>query len=368
MQKAGALPIQELIELHATGFLQNVPKESFQPASIDLSVGEEMYRIEGSVLPRREETIRTILSDFKISKIDFNQVLAPGQIYLCKVAEGIKLPADIYGFTNPKSSTGRNDIHVRVLADKVPRFDSLPRGFQGEIWFLISSRNFPLKLTIGDKLAQLRLFNADTRLDQAELEVVYVKHQLLWRSDGQPLALHELKISDHDGSVILTIDLKYNDIIGYQAKQNTPVLEFSKRGHKVEDFFEPIERPKNGHIILQNGKFYILATLEKCRVPIDFAAEMAPMDERAGEFRSHYAGFIDPGWGHGKHGDVKGLPLVLEVRPFDDNLLIRHNQSICKLKYERLRSIPEQIYGETSSHYHDKQTRVLLSKHFFKVQ
>ena len=364
----GALPYQELIALQEAGFLSGFEPDSFQPASVDASITGEIYRLLGGILPYYGENIRDLLKWSSLFRQDSSKPLEAGESYLCKVKEGVRLPKEIYSYSNPKSSAGRNDIQVRLLADGVPRFDSVPAGFEGELWVLVSSKHFPLKLSEGDRVTQLRIFDRNTRFDETEMRIVYGKHSLLYRPDGRPLRYDELKISDNDGSLILTLDLETSDIVGYEAKPvgQTPVLAFSQKGHRVENFWQPIERPGSGIVVLKQGRFYIFYTLERPIVPIEFAAEMVPMDERSGEFRSHYAGFIDPGWGCGRERSEKGWPLVLEVRPFDDNLIIRHNQPICKLKYERVRQEPEKVYGETGSNY-TFQRGAMLSKHFRPV-
>ena len=214
--KNGAFSIQELRELQTAGFFKNFEKDSFQPASVDLSVSEEIYRVKGSVLPRQTESVRELLKEAQYFKHDIANPLEPGATYLCRVRENIRLPEEFYGYANPKSSTGRNNIHVRVLADNGPRYDSIGRGFSGELWFMISSKNFLLQLTPGDRLSQLRVFSGDTRLNEAEMADTYEKEKLLWRRNGKSLAYNELKISDHDGSLILTVDLNTREIIGYQ--------------------------------------------------------------------------------------------------------------------------------------------------------
>lgn len=364
----GALPYQAIQQLQAQGFLKGFGEGSVQPASIDLSIGQEAYRIRGSALPLHGETVRNLLKTIVLFPHDLALPLEPGESYLCKIKEEIKLPGSVYGYTNPKSSTGRNDIQVRLLADGVPRFDTIPRAFNGELWLLVSSHHFLLKLTAGDKLAQLRLFDSDGRIGKEEMKEVYEKYKLLWDPEGNPINFAERKISDHDGSLILSVDLATEDIVGYTAKPQgrSPVLIFSDRGHKPDDFFDPIARPKDGMITLEKGRFYIFYTYEWSRVPTLFAAEMVAMDERSGEFRSHYAGYIDSGWGYGRNGEEKGWPLVLEVRPFDDNIIIRHKQLICKLRYENAQELPSKVYGETGSSY-VRQKGALLSKHFRPV-
>ncbi len=365
----GALPYQELQMLRESGNLEGFEDNALQPASIDLSIGEEAYRLRGSILPRQGEKIRDVLKDALRFPHDLSRPLEVGETYLCKIQQGITLPDNLYAYTNPKSSSGRNDIQVRLLADGVPRFDTVPRGFSGELWLLISSRHFLLKLSSGDRLSQLRIFDGDTRLDRTEMQLSYGVQQFLWNPQGEPIAWEQLNIPDQDGSLILSIDLKSEDIIGYKAKTTgmAPVLAFNQNGHIVEDFFDPIARPSNGFLMLEQSKFYIFYTHEWVKVPSLLSAEMAAMDERSGEFRSHYAGFIDPGWGHGKDGQEKGWPLVLELRAFDNNLIVRHRQPICRLKYEHVRSLPERVYGETGSSY-VRQQGAMLSKHFRPIE
>jgi len=361
----GSLSYQDLIQLQKDEFLKGFHKDSLQPASIDLSISDEAYRLRGSILPHHGEKVRDLLNVVARYPHDLSQPFEPGQIYLCKVSEQVRLPGELYGYTNPKSSTGRNDIQARLLADGVPRFDTVPRGFSGELWVLVTSRHFLLKLSPGDRLLQLRLFDTDIRIGKDDLQDFYNTHQLLWTPDGKPISLQERKISDHDGTLILAVDLESEEIVGYRAKPTgmAPVLEFNKQDHSVEDFFSPIARPQDAMIMLEQSRFYIFYTYEWLRVPPQYAAEMMAMDERSGEFRSHYAGFIDPGWGHGRDGQIKGWPIVLEIRAFDDNLIIRHKQPIFKLQYGMVRMTPERLYGETGSHY-TFQKGAMLSKHF----
>ncbi len=370
-EKLGALPRQDLLALRPEFLGKNFAEEAFQPGSVDLSVDvREIYRIEGTPLPRCGETIRKLLEDVQFEECSAGQLLQPGAVYLVSVAEKIRLPQELYGYASPKSSVGRNDIHVRLLADGMPSFDSVPRGFSGELWFLICSKHFPLYLSDRDRLLQLRIFNQDTRLDETDMRIAYEKHKMLFRPDGSFINHEDIRMSDHDGSLILTLDLEHTDEagnIGYMARMpgETPTLHFNENGHEAIQFFEPIPKPKSEKLILESGRFYIFSTLEWVRVPPSHAAEMASTSSRLGEFRAHYAGFIDPGWGHGRDGSILGQPLVLEVRSSDSNLIVRHNQPVCKLKYELLRSIPDKVYGETGSNYSQRQKGVLLSKHFF---
>lgn len=363
--KLGALPYQDLIALQEKGFLSGFSESSFQPASVDLSLTDEIYRLRGAILPKLGEDFRSLLKAAGRFKHNIAEPLEPGISYLCRIAESVRLPKNLYGYANPKSSTGRNDIQVRIVAPGVPRFDSLPYGFKGELWVLISSKHFLVKLTAGDRVSQIRIFNKDTRFNEKEIKNFYNRYPLLCRPIGRPFRYEELKVKDRDGSLILTVDFRSSAIVGYRARPaaQAPILIFSRFGHRWSDFFEEIERPKEGYLTLEMGKFYIFYTYERVRVPFNLAAEMVAMDERSGEFRSHYAGFIDPGWGIGPQGRGRGWQLVLEIRPFDDNLIVRHGQPICKLRYERLQSVPKMIYGQTDSHYVCQQG-AMLSKHF----
>ena len=204
MKRHGALSYQELLQLMASGYIQNSHEERVQPASIDLSIGEEAYRAWGSVLPLPGVPVREFLRAATLFRHDLSQPLEPGGTYLIKAGEKIHFPTGLYGYTNAKSSAGRIDLHVRLVADGVPRYDTIPHGFNGEIWFLISSGHFLVKLAPGDTTSQLRIFDRDTRFDETEMQEVYPQYQFLWTPRGKPLGYDELRISDHDGSLILT--------------------------------------------------------------------------------------------------------------------------------------------------------------------
>ena len=188
------------------------------------------------------------------------------------------------------------------------------------------------------------------------------KHKLVWsREKGEPYFFKDMRKTDSDGSFILTLDLK-TDVIGYQSKESDTVLDMSfVGGYDPEEFFEEISLSQE-YLKLKKDKFYILSTKEAVRVPPELSCEMIPVDERSGEFRSHYAGFIDPGWGWGKDGSGVGRPLTLEIRPFED-LILRHGQPVAKIRYEHMADIPETHYDSIDSNYLN-QSGPKLSKHF----
>jgi dCTP deaminase len=251
---------------------------------------------------------------------------------------------------------------VRLLADYVSRYDSVPPGSKGELWISVMPKSFPIKLFEGISLNQLRFFNRDTRLNDLELEIAMKTHKLLWRKKNDtPYLFSDLTVRDDDNSMILTLDLEGKNL-GYEGVPSDETVDLSKINfYKKEHFFKPIKKVGD-YLYLKSGSFYILSTHEAVRVPPELACEMVSMDERSGEFRSHYAGFIDPGWGWGTKGEGRGRPLTLEVRPFED-LIVRQGQPIAKIKFERMAEIPDIIYDGMTSNYL-KQSGPRLAKHF----
>ena len=365
MKRLGALPYQMILSMMNAGFIKNAQEKNISPASLDLTVSSEIYRAERMFQPRYGEKIRELIKSVGISQHDLNYPLEKGVTYIARLEETLELPNEIYGYCNPKSSTGRNDIHVRVLADGVPRYDAVaPAGFKGELWVIINPKSYPIKISCGETLSQLRFFNHNTRFDEFDLQIMLKNHQLVWDYSGKiSYSYDDLKIKDNDGSIILTLDLISQDVIGYRCYCSNRILDLSKIDfYPLEDFFEPIKK-QDGCVYLRRGDFYILSTRESVQVPPGLACEMVPMDERSGEFRSHYAGFIDPGRGWGKNGEQRGRPITLELRPFED-LIIRDNQPIGKIRFELMAEIPEIIYDNKTTSNYKKQIGPKLSKHF----
>ncbi len=361
-QRFGALPYQDIKKFIAAGIFGNAKAENVNPASLDLSLSEEIYRMEGIFLPRPGETVTELIEKTEHSRHNFENPLERDVTYLARLNETAALSADIYGYCNPKSSTGRNDVHVRVLSDGVSRYDAIPRGYQGPLWLAINSRSYPVKVSPGEKLTQARFFNRDTRLTEDELKDVLREEPLVFDSHGESIDYEEIKIRDGDGSIILRLDLD-QDMVGYECLGSSKVMDFSQRTfYHPEDFFRRMKK-EDESIYLKKGGFYILSTKEAVRVPPSMACEVAPMDERSGEFRTHYAGFFDPGWGYGKNGEGKGRPATLEVRPFED-MIIRNKQAIAKVKFERMTAIPEVIYDSIATSSYTSQSNAKLSKHF----
>jgi dCTP deaminase len=359
--KKGALPSQTIFELIAAGCITGAKDQNVKPSSLDLSISSEIYKVEGIFQPKKSETVRQVLNQIKKEKYSLDKPLKREQMYLIKLNEKLDLPESVYAFCNPKSTSGRIDVHVRLLADGMSRYDSIKPGWKGELWISVVPKTFPVKLYEGVSLNQLRFFNQDTRLNDLELELAMKRFKLLWRQKGEAYDYEEIKVRDGDSSVILTLDLE-NEVLGYEGVISDNVVDLEKIKHyDFKKFFKPIKK-KGDFVYLKKNAFYILSTNEAVKVPPELACEMVPMDERSGEFRSHYAGFIDPGWGWGLKGEGKGRPLTLEVRPFED-IIVRHGQPIGKIKFERLAEVPTAAYDAIGSNY-SVQTGPKLAKHF----
>jgi dCTP deaminase len=347
----GALPAQTITKLIQQDCIKGALAEHVSPASLDLTLSEEIYSIRGLMLPKVGETIRDLLPLMEAQPTDIKHPVACGQMYLVRLNETLDLPQHIYGYCNPKSSTGRLDMHVRVLADGVPRYDSVtPKGFTGELWLAIAAQSFSIQLHAGTPLTQLRLFTGDSRFSESDLQEA-LSAGLVWHpKEDRPLAYSELVTNDKDGAVVLTA-LVGEGVCGYKCIA-TPeqILDVEKIAHyPAADFFEPLYI-EDRVLRLKRDKFYILSAAERVKIPPTLASEMVPMDERNGDFRSHYAGFLDPGWGWGVDGVGKGRPFTLEVRPFED-LVVRAGQPIAKIKFERMLAEPSLHYDTKVSNY-----------------
>lgn len=360
----GVLPVQRLQELFKDKSISGINQSYINPASIDLPLSNEAYRLEGTFLPKRGEKIKKILSYPNVSakQHDLKNPLEVGVSYIIRLEGRVSLPKSVYGYINPKSSTGRINLFCRVVADDVPFYDTLaPVGWSGEMWLLVRADSFAVLVSPGQALSQLRLFDQYTVLDRGEMEATISEHKLLWKAGGLPYKKNEIQI-DNDGSLLLTLDLS-NKLVGYECKNPSKILDISnKYFYKPEDFFTPAYVNK-GSITLHKGRFYILSTKELVTVPPHLSAEVRPIDVRFGEFRTHAAGYVDPGWGWGKRGEDKGQPITLEIIPYED-VVIREGQIIGRIRYERMKDIPKVVYGASGKSHYVTQKGARLSKHF----
>lgn len=303
-----------------------------------------------------------MLTDLEARPHHVDDILEKDVIYLIKIKEELNLNNNIFGSCNPKSSTGRHDLHVRIIADGVGRYDTIPANYKGELWAMIIPRSHPVIMPIDLPITQVK-FNIELAyLNESEIKDEWSKTNLLYHLDERPYDYESFKMKDGDGTILLTIDLS-TDIIGYKATGTRRILNLESMNNSVDsnEYYNPIY--KNGNsILLKKDNFYILSTKQAAKIPPHLTSEMVDMDSRIGEFRSHYAGFFDPGWGYGIDDRGVGRPYTLEVRPYED-IMISDGQPIGKIKFEYMSEIPEKHYDERASNYL-KQSGPKLAKQF----
>jgi dCTP deaminase len=356
----GILADLDIRALFETGRLvapRPLDADQIQPASLDLRLGERAYRVRASFLPGPASTVRAKLDRLRLHEFSLTEgaVLETGCVYIVPLLETLDLPADVSASANPKSSTGRLDIFTRVMSDNGQEFDKIPAGYSGPLYLEISPRTFPILVRTGSRLSQVRFRSGNAQLGEDELAGLH-REQVL-------VATEQPNISG--GGIALSIDLAgpAGKIVGYRGKHHTGLIDVDLRArYAVDDFWEPIHARQDGDLVLDPDEFYILVSREAVHVPPDHAAEMTPFDPLVGEFRVHYAGFFDPGFGHSSAGGT-GSRAVLEVRSHEVPFILEHGQIVGRLVYERMRSRPSALYGaDLKSNYQAQGLK--LSKHF----
>ncbi len=364
VNRPGAIPFQLINEMMASGYIRDADEKALQPSSLDLTLTDEVYRLRGSYLPRPGEPVKDIAEHGALYKTNLNLPLEIGGIYLIRLKESFQLPPGIRALASNKSSSGRIDLRSRLLVDGVARFDSVPAGYHGSAWLEVIPKSFPVLLHPGDRLNQMRFFYGDARLSSLEHRMLYDRYHLLRSPTSAIIPPTEEIVRD---GVTMTIDLHREGIIGWRALRGAShVLDTHKFDHDPRDFFETIEHSHKDELTLHPGTFYILATQEKIIVPPTFAAEMANYDPSKGEFRSHFAGFFDPGWGWTEQDEKRGAAAVLEVESYGHDFVLRHGQPICLMVYERLIAPPEKTYGQELHSNYSFQEGPRLAKWFTK--
>lgn len=361
----GILPDRDIAKLIEGGRISaegGVDVSQIQPASLDLRLGATAWRVRASFLPGKASTVQAKIDRLKMHQIDLTKpvVLEKGCVYIAELMEELKLPADIAGYANPKSSTGRLDIFTRLITDCGAEFEGVAAGYKGKLYVEIMPHTFSVLAQQGTRLNQIRFVRgnpppSDTKLTELDqtLKLVYSD------SDGPLPAIIK-------NGLWISVDLEGDaskGIIGYRAKHHAPLIDLSKLNHYDPlDFWEPIARNAERSLVLSPDDFYILVSRERVRIPNSHAASMVPYDPSVGEFRIHYAGFFDPGFGYGAN-NLKGARAVLEVRSHDVPFMIEHGQEVGRLIYERLLGEPEKIYGvNIGSNYQSQGLK--LSKQF----
>ncbi|MBB5073431.1 dCTP deaminase [Bartonella callosciuri] len=349
--------IKTLIENDILKALWPFDTNQIQPASLDLRLGEKAYRIRASFMPGSDIKVLDKLERLKLHEFDLRNgaVLETGCVYIVPLLENLALPEILSAVANPKSSTGRLDVFTRVITDNAQEFDKIYAGYHGPLYLEISPRTFPILVRTGSRLSQLRFRKGHSYLNEIELHALHRKELLI--SDDLP------NISA--SGIGLSINLKgdKNGLVGYRGKRHTSVIDIDKRAvAHVLDFWEPLFDRGQKELILDPDEFYILVSRETVHVPPLYAAEMTPFDPLVGEFRVHYAGFFDPGFGHRETGG-NGAKAVLEVRSHEVPFILEHGQIIGRLVYEHMLNRPLVLYGhDAGSHYQAQGLK--LSKHF----
>ncbi len=359
IDEKGILPDRMIAALAAGGGIlsetQFVP-DQIQPASLDLRLGDVAFRVRASFLPGRT-TVAQRIDALKLHEISLTDgaVLETGCVYIVPLLESLALPDEISAAANPKSSTGRLDVFTRVIADETRGFDRIEAGYHGPLYAEISPRTFPVLVREGSRLSQIRFRRGHALLGADALRDLHKRERLV-----------DADNADVSEGVAVSVDLSGlgpGGLVGYRAKRHTGLIDVERRGgYAVLDFWEPMQARPDKSLILDPNEFYILASKEAVQVPPDFAAEMVPFDPLVGEFRVHYAGFFDPGFGYAGAGG-KGARAVLEVRSREVPFILEHGQIVGRLVYEKMLARPEKLYGQGIGSNYQAQS-LKLSKHF----
>ncbi len=358
----GILPSQEiqaLIRERRILAARPISEDQIQPASIDLRLGATAYRVRASFLPRAGVRVQDKIQVLGMHEIDLSQgaVLEKGCVYIVPLMESLKLGKRVSGMANPKSSTGRLDIFTRLITDSTDEFDRVQDAYKGPLYAEISPRAFSIVVREGSKLCQLRIQQGSPPATDAAMRKL---------QEDTPLVHAEPGEENISKGIAVSVDLQGDPtsrIVGYKAKKHTDLIDVDKTNHYDPlNFWEPVHAEENGRIILNPGDFYIMASKEPITVPPDHAAVMRAYDTLVGEFRVHYAGFFDPGFGYAESGGA-GSRAVLEVRSHEVPFMLEDGQVVGRLVYERLTEVPDKLYGAAIGSSYQRQG-LALAKQF----
>lgn len=339
--------------------LEPIEENQFQPASIDLRLGPVAYRVRASFLPGKDATIEQRLEELAMHKMDISSggVLERGCVYIVPLLEGLSLRHRTSAMGNPKSSTGRLDVFTRLITDHGTEFDRVREQYKGPLYAEVSPRTFSVLVRKGSRLSQLRIRRGNPPSTDEDMRRLQLEHQVV----GTAISEDDIR-----NGVPVAVDVRGTDtggLIGYRAKSHSGLIDIDRvRHYEPAEFWEPVHAPRRGGLILDPAEFYILASRDPVKIPPTHAAEMIAYDTLVGEFRVHYAGFFDPGFGHPDAGG-EGARAVLEVRSYEVPFVIEHGQVVGRLLYERLTSQPRRLYGAGVQSNYQRQG-IALSKHF----
>jgi dCTP deaminase len=368
LRSAGILPSQKVCDLIEAGHITAhapIGDDQIQPASIDLRLGPVAYRVRAGLLAGAT-TVERKLEQFGYQQVDLTRpaLLERGCVYIVPLVESLALPPQISARGNPKSTIGRLDVFTRLMADYGVGFDRIPGGYAGKLYVEIVPQSFGIVVHEGIRIYQARFVKGNPSLADKMLEKLEQRIPLVFDQDERPAE------ANIDNGLRISLDLEGatgSEIIGYRARKNAPPVELDRVDYfDPPDFWEPLIKPKQRQMIIDPGDFYLLLSKQKIRVPPESAAELVPYDPQMGEFRVHYAGFFDPGFGYGA-GDINGTPAVLEVRAHGVPFLFADDQLIGRLVFEELLEIPSKVYGPAIGSSYQRQG-LSLSKQFRRVR
>ena len=324
-------------------------------------MGPVAYRLQASFLPGRDSTVGRKLADLSMAELDLSRptVLEKGCVYLARLMEELRLPEELEAKANPKSTTGRLDVFTRLIADYGAEFERVPKGYSGPLYAEIVPRTFSVIVHPGSSLSQLRFIRGRPPSSDTHLKSLDKEERLIYLDETNPgtaVIRDGLKIS-------VSLQGDQGEVVAYRGKKNTPLVDLKQIGvYEIDRFWDTIPSCPDGRLILNPGDFYILASRERVRVPPQYAAEMVPFDPSVGEFRIHYAGFFDPGFGYGD-SNITGTRAVLEVRAHETPFVIEHGQVVGRLVYSRVLDVPDKVYGTSIGSAYQRQ-ELALSKQF----
>ena len=364
--KDGILPESQLVtafDKKQISVTEPLLDGQIQPASLDLRLGARAWRIQASFLPGRGQTVMDKIDKFSMYELDLTQgaVLETGCVYIVELLESLALPETLSATANPKSSTGRLDVFTRLITDGAVEFEAVAAGYNGPLYAEISPRTFSVMVRKGSRLSQLRLRRGMQILDDAGHADLQERHQLV-RFDDETI----VSINDGIGLSVNLVPQEKTSLVGWRARKHAGLIDVDKPASQpAARFWEAVTEADlfKGGLVLNPDEFYILASQEFVIVPADYAAEMRAYDTRVGEFRAHYAGFFDPGFGMAEIGATP-TRAVLEVRSHDVPFLIEQGQTVCRLVYEPMSARPNQLYGAAGSGSNYQSQGLKLAKHF----
>ncbi|MCH8862862.1 MAG: 2'-deoxycytidine 5'-triphosphate deaminase [Proteobacteria bacterium] len=362
-RQTGVWPAQQIRDACETGIIRArnpLDPAQIQPASLDLRLGETAYRVPASFLPGPAATVADKLEAFGAEAFSLEQgaVLCTGNVYIIPLQESLELRKRMSGLANPKSSTGRLDVFARVITDFGTEFDTIREGYRGPLWLEVAPRSFDVKLRTGSQLAQLRLKTGSPPSTSASVKRLDERAPIIAAEPGQA----DIK----DGAIALSVDVvgdPDSGLVGYKARKASEYVDVDRVNYyDREVFWRPVYRPDAGGVVLKIDDFHILATKERIAVPSDHAADMVAYDTLVGEFRAHYAGFFDPGFGYVNEKRV-GTPIVLEVRSHEVPFMVEDGQIVGRMEMERLCEPTDSPYGSGIGSSYQGQG-LTLSKQF----